>query len=94
MPPESAESRWDALADSVSNGSPIDWHRVEQEATGDEDLVAQARKRDRHELADGAREWFSKNGQPWICAREISSVESHREKVKIGETAFSSQRLH
>ena len=46
------------------------------------------------ELADGAREWFSKNGRPWICAREISDVEIHREKLSIGETIFSSQRLH
>jgi hypothetical protein len=46
------------------------------------------------ELADGAREWFSKNGRPWIRAREISGVEVHREKVSIGETVFSSKRLH
>jgi hypothetical protein len=46
------------------------------------------------ELADGAREWFSKNGRPWICVREISDVGIHREKISIGETIFSSQRLH
>ena len=46
------------------------------------------------ELAAGAREWFSKNGRPWICAREISGVEVHREKVSVGETVFSSKRLH
>lgn len=45
------------------------------------------------ELADGAREWFSKNGHPWICAREISSVELRGEMVRIGETEFHSQRL-
>ena len=45
------------------------------------------------ELADGAREWFSKNGRPWICAQEISAVEFRSEKVSIGETEFSSQRL-
>jgi hypothetical protein len=46
------------------------------------------------ELADGAREWFSKNGRPWICASEISSVEFRDQKVGIGEAEFSSQRLH
>ncbi|HLX71416.1 MAG TPA: hypothetical protein VKV04_17455 [Verrucomicrobiae bacterium] len=46
------------------------------------------------ELADGARAWFSKDGHPWICAREISSVEFRDKKVSIGEKEFSSQRLH
>lgn len=45
------------------------------------------------ELADDAREWYSKNGRPWINAREISSVESHNDKVSIGKAEFSSQRL-
>lgn len=46
------------------------------------------------ELAGGAREWFSKHGRPWICAREISPVEVQREKTRIGEAEFSSRRLH
>jgi hypothetical protein len=45
------------------------------------------------ELADGAREWFSKNGRPWICAREISLVELDAGTTKIGGTIFSSRRL-
>jgi hypothetical protein len=45
------------------------------------------------ELADGARKWFSKNGRPWICAREISTLEPHNGKVRIDGTEFSSARL-
>ena len=45
------------------------------------------------ELADGARAWFSKNGRPWICAREISSVAVSGGQVRIGGTEFSSRRL-
>lgn len=45
------------------------------------------------ELADEARAWFSQNGRPWIGAREISSVELRGERVRIGQTQFSSRRL-
>jgi hypothetical protein len=45
------------------------------------------------ELADGAQKWFSKNGRPWICAQEISSLELQNGKVKIGGTKFSSNKL-
>ncbi len=45
------------------------------------------------ELANGAREWFSKNARPWICAREISALEIRESSVRIAETDFSSQRL-
>jgi hypothetical protein len=45
------------------------------------------------ELADGAQRWFSENGRPWICAREISSVELKNGRVRIDGTEFSSARL-
>ena len=45
------------------------------------------------ELANGAQEWFSKNGRPWICAREASSLEMKNGKVCIGGTDFSSKKL-
>jgi hypothetical protein len=46
------------------------------------------------ELADGARDWFSKNGQPWVWAQEISSVELRDGKTQIDGTTFSSKKLH
>ena len=45
------------------------------------------------ELADGAQEWYSQNGRPWICAREASSLELKNGKVCIGRTDFSSKKL-
>ncbi len=45
------------------------------------------------ELADLAQEWFSKNGRPWICAREISPLEIHGQHTRIGGVEFSSRRL-
>jgi len=46
------------------------------------------------ELADGAQKWFSENGRPWICAREISPVDLQNGKTGIGGTEFSSKKLH
>lgn len=46
------------------------------------------------ELADAARNWFSKNGRPWICAREIGALELTDGKLRIGGREFSSRRLH
>lgn len=45
------------------------------------------------ELADSAQEWFSRNGRPWICAREASSLELRNGNVRIGGTEFSSKKL-
>ena len=46
-----------------------------------------------HELADAARNWFSKNGRPWIYAREIDSLELTDGKFCISGHEFSSRRL-
>ena len=45
------------------------------------------------ELADEAHAWFAKNGRPWICAQEISSLELKSESARIGGIEFSSKRL-
>jgi hypothetical protein len=45
------------------------------------------------ELADDAAAWFSKNGRPWICAREVASVELQNGRARIGGTEFSSKKL-
>lgn len=46
------------------------------------------------ELADAARKWFSENGRPWICAREIGALELRDEKLHIAGNEFSSRQLH
>jgi hypothetical protein len=45
------------------------------------------------ELANDARAWFAKNGRPWICAREISSLEFKNGNAWIGGIEFSSKKL-
>lgn len=46
------------------------------------------------ELADGAQEWFSQNGRPWLCAREVPSLELKNGNVRISGTEFRSKKLH
>jgi hypothetical protein len=45
------------------------------------------------ELADQARAWFAENGRPWICAREVRSLESKDGHARIGGIEFSSTKL-
>ena len=45
------------------------------------------------ELADDAQAWFAKNGRPWICARETSSLELKNGTTRIGGVEFSSKKL-
>src|SRR6185437_9128669 len=45
------------------------------------------------ELAEDAQAWFAKNGRPWICAREASSLELKNKSASIGGTEFSSKKL-
>lgn len=45
------------------------------------------------ELADAAAEWFSKNGRPWIYARETETIRLSEDHFMINDTAFSSRRL-
>ena len=46
------------------------------------------------ELADAAQKWFSENGRPWFYARQADDVKLADGKLRIGETEFSSKRLH
>jgi hypothetical protein len=45
------------------------------------------------ELANDAEAWYSKHGRPWICAREIASLELKSGKACLGGIEFSSRRL-
>ncbi len=45
------------------------------------------------ELADEAAAWFSQHGRPWICAREVASVDLENGIARIGGTEFSSKKL-
>ena len=45
------------------------------------------------ELANDAQAWFAKHGRPWICAREISSLELKSGGASIGGVEFSSKKL-
>ena len=45
------------------------------------------------ELASDAQAWFAKHGRPWICAREISSLELKNGNAAIGGVEFSSKKL-
>ena len=45
------------------------------------------------ELAESAREWFERNGHPWIYARGVDAVGIGDNSVIIDRAAFSSPRL-
>ncbi len=45
------------------------------------------------ELANGARDWYAKNGRPWIYARQADSFEIAGDSIRIDGTAFTSKRL-
>lgn len=45
------------------------------------------------ELAQWARQWYAKNGRPWIYARQNQSLELAAEGVKIDGASFSSKQL-
>jgi hypothetical protein len=46
------------------------------------------------ELATWARDWYSKNGRPWIYARQANTVEITNGSILIDNVAFSSKRLN
>jgi hypothetical protein len=46
-----------------------------------------------HELAQWARQWYSKNGRPWIYARQNGGLELAGDGVKIDGAVFSSKQL-
>jgi len=45
------------------------------------------------ELADWARDWYAKNGRPWIYARQVDSFEIAGDSIRIDGTTFTSKRL-
>ncbi len=45
------------------------------------------------ELADWAREWYGKNGNPWIYALKMSDIDFSNEKLKINNIELSSIKL-
>ena len=45
------------------------------------------------ELTDEAQAWFSSHGRPWICARELASVDLQNGAARIDGTEFSSKKL-
>ncbi|HEV3200955.1 MAG TPA: hypothetical protein VGZ73_23795 [Bryobacteraceae bacterium] len=45
------------------------------------------------ELADWARAWYTRNGRPWVFAREAGSVEIAGDSIRIEGVPFHSQRL-
>jgi hypothetical protein len=45
------------------------------------------------ELADGAREWFQRNGHPWVYARRVDALCMENNSAVIGGVTFNSPRL-
>src|SRR3954463_4542843 len=45
------------------------------------------------ELAEWARNWYAKNGRPWVYARKAMSVELINGSMLIDGVTFSSPRL-
>ena len=45
------------------------------------------------ELAEWARDWYRKNGSPWIYARQAETLEVTEDSILIDGIAFSSSRL-
>ena len=45
------------------------------------------------ELADWARDWYAKNGHPWIYARQVDTFEIAGDSIRIDGTTFTSKRL-
>ena len=45
------------------------------------------------ELADWARKWYSKNGNPWLYALKTSDIDSSKEKLTINDIELSSIKL-
>ena len=45
------------------------------------------------ELADWARDWYTKNGRPWFYARQAENVELSGDSIRIDGVSFASRRL-
>ncbi|MGI8965687.1 MAG: hypothetical protein ACR2H1_06310, partial [Limisphaerales bacterium] len=46
------------------------------------------------ELADWARNWYAKNGRPWIFARAAGGLKISSGKISLSGAEFISDRLH
>jgi hypothetical protein len=45
------------------------------------------------ELAEWARDWYAKNGRPWIYARQAESFEFDGDSIRIDGVQFTSKRM-
>lgn len=45
------------------------------------------------ELADWARDWYARNGRPWVYARQAGGLEVAGDSIFISGVVFSSRRL-
>jgi hypothetical protein len=45
------------------------------------------------ELANCARDWYSKNGRPWFYARQAENFEINGDSIHIDEVQFTSKRM-
>src|SRR5271156_357439 len=54
------------------------------------DVAPEGRAR---ELADWARQWYAKNGAPWVHARQVSELKITNGSIAIDGVAFTSGRL-
>jgi hypothetical protein len=66
---------------------PAEYHRL---LGYPRDHVLSGRSR---ELADWAREWYGRHGQPWIYARQAERLEIANGSVRIDGVPFTSKRL-
>ncbi len=46
------------------------------------------------ELADFARDWYAKNGRPWIYGRLMESLRLAEGRFSLDETSFASKQVH
>jgi hypothetical protein len=46
------------------------------------------------ELADQARQWYAKNGRPWIYSRQVEGLSLTDDRLHVNGAVFSSQQLH
>jgi hypothetical protein len=55
------------------------------------DVVPEGRAR---ELAEWARQWYAKNGQPWVYARQAQELKITNGSFTVDGDSFTSSRLH
>ena len=46
------------------------------------------------ELAEFARDWYAKNGKPWVFGRLIEHIDLPAGQLRLGTSAFASRQLH